>query len=116
VPARGGAVAFVALEVDRLLRPRRRGRIRRVEADGHNLEILSGLQRQDAERARQAVDHLRAEHRAVVVSEDEDHRPLAEVVAEPHGRAAFVAEDDVERHVLIEVLIEPDLAQRRRHL
>ena len=114
MPAFGGAGAPVALEVDGLLRRRRGRRVVRVEADGDDLEILARIQRHHAERARQAVDHLRAQHRAVVVREHHHHRLAAEVVAETHGRARLVAERRVERHALVDVLIEADLAQRLR--
>ena len=44
-----------------------------------------------------------------------ESRPPAEVVAERHGVAGLVIERGIERDVCVEVLIEPDLAQRRRH-
>ena len=63
---------------------------------------------QHAERADQAVEHLRAEHRALVIHEREHHRPLAEVLAEPHLAAGFVGERQIERHLLIQMLIDAD--------
>ena len=115
MPARAGARLLVALEVDRLLRGRGCGRIARVEADGDDLEVLARVERQHAERARQAVDDLRAQHRTVVVGEHHHHRPLAEVVGEPDGAPGLVAEGGVERDVLIDVLIEANPLQRLRH-
>src|SRR5207248_6704243 len=81
-----------------------------------DLEVRARLQREHAERARQPADHLRAQHRAVVVGEDEHDRPLAEVVAELDGGAAFVAEFDIERNSLVEPLFKSDLSQRGRYL
>ena len=53
------------------------------------------------ERADQPVQHLRAQHRALVIHEREDHRALAEVLAEPHVAAGLVLEHQVERHLLV---------------
>ena len=67
-------------------------------------------------RARQAVQHLRAEHRALVVHERQDDRPLAEELAEPHVTSRFVLERQIERQLRVELLIEPDLGQQLRQL
>ena len=71
MPGRRRRPAGVALEVRRLLRRGRCGRVARVEADGDDLEVASRFEREDAERAREAVEHLGAEHRAAVVGEDQ---------------------------------------------
>ena len=61
-----------------------------------------------------AVEHLRAQHRALVVREGEHHRARAEELAELHVLAVFVAEHQVERQLLPDLLIDPDLAERAR--
>ena len=87
-----GAGAVVPLQVGRLLRRRQLRRLLRIEAHGDDVELLADAELQHAQRARQAVQHLRAEHRALVVHERQDHRPLAEELAEPHVTAGFVLE------------------------
>ena len=95
MPRAGGAGFLVALQVARLLLRGARGRIRRIEADGDDLEIAAGLQREHIQRARQAADHERAEHRAAVVREDEHDGASAEIIGKLHRRASLVAEEDV---------------------
>ena len=114
VPRRRGARLFVARDVTGFLRRGGRRRVARIEADGDDLEILAGLEREHVERAREPVDDERAEHRAVVVREHQHDRPRPEVVAERHGTAGFVPEGGVERDLQVQVLVEADLAQRRR--
>ena len=54
----------------------------RVDADRDDVELLADVEVQHLQRAGDAVEHLRAEHRALVIDQREQHRPLAEVVAE----------------------------------
>jgi hypothetical protein len=92
------------------------GRVARVDADGDDLEVGAGLQGQNVQRTRQAVDRQRAQHRAVVVREHQHHRPLAKIVAEAHRAPGLVAQRRVERQPFVEVLVESDLTQRLRQL
>ena len=50
------------------------------------------------------------------VDEREHDRACAEVVADLHRAAVLVGELDVERQHLVQVLIEPDIAELGRHL
>src|SRR5439155_7034512 len=115
MPSPHGACTLVALEVARLLRPRRCRRVPRIEADGDDLEVFSRLERGDAQRAREPVEDERAEHRTVVIREREHDGPRAEVLAKPHHAAVLICKYRIERYRLIQVLIETDLAQRRGH-
>ena len=99
------------LDVVRLLLECQRRRLARIDADADDLEIFAGIFRQHAERRRQAAEALQAQHRAAVVDERQHDGPLAEVVANLHRAAVLVRELDVERQHLIQVLIEPDVAQ-----
>src|SRR5439155_14919762 len=109
VPASRGAGPLVAVEIRRLLRGSKRRLLPWIEADDDHVEIAAWVERQELECARQAVEHLRAQHRAVVVDERKDDRPRAEIVAETHGAAVFLGEQDVKWHLPIEILIEADL-------
>ena len=83
----------------------------RVEAHHDDVELAAGLEVHHRERADQPVEHLRAEHRALVVRERDHDRPLAEVVAEPHLLAGLVDERQIQRQLPIEVLIDVNLAE-----
>ena len=100
VPALLGARTPVLVHVDGLLGRRHHRRLARVEADGHDVEVGADGLVEHLHAAHQAVEDLRAQHRALVVHERHDHRPLAEVVAEPHGRPVLVLERGIERQRL----------------
>ncbi len=121
VPSFSGAVAAVPPHVVRLLRAGELRRIARIEAHRDDVEVLPDRKVQRAQRARQPVEHLGAEHRALEVVQRQDHRPAAEVVAELHGAAGLVLERQVQRNLRVQLLIEADFLQqlghprRRRH-
>ena len=112
MPGGVGAGSLVALQIRRLLGGRERGALTRVEAYGDDLEIRAGLEGQDVERGGERVQHLRAEHRTVVVHERHDHGSPPEVIAKTNRPTAFVDERHIERELPGDVLIKPDLAQR----
>ena len=116
VPACGGLGMAVALDVHRLLF---RGELRAlggIDADSDDVEVLAGAELDHLERADEAIQLLRAEHGAGVIDDGENDRALGEVVAELDGGSGFVAEDLVERKLLVEALVDVDLAQDWRRL
>src|SRR5262245_19178849 len=114
VPARLGPGSLVAPQVGRLLGGGQLRRLLRLEAHRDDLELLAHVEAQHRERAGEAVERERAQHRALVVHQRQHHRPLAEVVAEPHAAAGLVLQRDVERDLVRQLLLERDLVQRRR--
>ena len=101
----------------RFLRRRGRRRVARIEADGDDLEIRAGHRAtaRSSALARPLID-LRAQHRAVVIGEHHHDRAACRssrraAPSRPPRRGTV----RVERHALVDVLIEADLAQRRRH-
>jgi hypothetical protein len=86
----------------------------RVEAHGDDVELLPRFEVHDPERSDEPIEHLRAEHRAFVVHERQNDRPPAEVLAEPDRLAGFVGELQIERDLMIQALIDPDLAEQPR--
>ena len=97
------------------LRSRRHRFVARIEADEDHVEVLARGEREHLRRARDAVHHLRAEHRAAVIDERQDDRPLAaEVVRERHVAAVFILELRVERQRRVEVLLERDVLELRQ--
>jgi hypothetical protein len=87
---------------------------RGVEAHRQDLELLARHERQHLERARQAVQAERAQHRAVVVDEAQHDGLLAEVVGELHAAAGLVGEAEIERDAPAEPLVEADLRKHAR--
>ena len=93
-------------DVRRFLFRRLFGSFAGIEADDHHVEILARLQRKHAERANQIVELLRAEHRALVIYQGQDHGTLAiEILAQRHVLAVIVFEYGVERQRLTEPLL-----------
>ena len=115
VPAAFAARAGVAIEIRRLLGGRHHRGLARIEADGHHVEVGADGLVEHADPAHQAVQDLVTEHRAFVVDERHHDRARAEVVAELHRGALFVAEHGVERQGGVELLLEAHVLQRRRH-
>ena len=86
----------------------------RVETDSHHVKLVSDLKRQHAKRSHHAVEHLRAEHRAVVVDKREHDRLVTEVLAQLYRLSAFVMKDEIEGELLVELLVDTHVAQRCR--
>ncbi len=107
--AGGRAGTAVALEGGGLPRGGLGGRLPRVDADHDYPELLARVERDAAQTLGQAVQHDAAELGALVVGEHEHDGGPAEVVAEPDRRAGLVPEPELERHPLVQALIEPDL-------
>jgi hypothetical protein len=77
----------------------------------------AGIELDDAERREQAVQHLGAQHRALVIGRDEDHRPaFVQQVAHLHRPPGVVRERHVERHLGVEVALDVDALQDLRRL
>ena len=114
MPAQSRARPPVFLQVGFLLGRRVGGAIPRVEAHRDDLELLPGVEGDDGECREEAVEDLGAEHRAVVVGEDENHRPSSEELSEPDRPSELVEEEGVERQTLSQALLDADLPQDRR--
>ena len=114
MPAVGRVAHRPVIQVRALLRVRGLGRVARVEADQDDVELLAGRERQHLERRRDAVQHLRAQHRALVVHERQHDRPLPEVIAERHVAARLVLEPHVERQSIAQPLFERHVLELRR--
>jgi hypothetical protein len=112
VPSRGCVGPVVAVHVGLLLLCGQGRSFLRVDADRDDVELASGVEGQDPERADGAVEDLRTEHRTLVVAEHQDDRTLPEVLAEPHIAAGFVFEDEIERDLLVQPLVDADLFQQ----
>ena len=90
-------------------------RLSRIEADQHDLEVATGVERRHPHRARDGVQHLRAEHGAIVINERQDHGAfLIEEATEQDIFAVFVFACEVQRYLFAEMLVNADLGQYRR--
>src|SRR4029079_6959270 len=88
--ALASARPLVAREIVGLLRARQLRRIPRIETHGDDVELLADREIQRAERARQPVQDLGAQHRALEVVQGQDHRTVPEEVAELDRSAGLV--------------------------
>src|SRR5215207_9130159 len=70
--------AAVSLEIVRLFLRRQSRSLPGVEAHGDDVEFATRLEIHHAERGDEPVQHLRAEHRALVIHESKDHRTFSE--------------------------------------
>ncbi len=86
-----------------------------IEADENDIVVAAGIKREHAQDANDALFDLIAEHGAAIVDKSEDHRFLAEVIAEPDAAAGFVAEGEVQRHLPVKRRFETHVAQSGRH-
>ena len=114
VPALGGAGPAVAGDVGLLLRrpPSRVSRGSKLTVTTLNsLPTVNGMSRMACD---QPVEHQRAEHGAAVVGQHQDHRLLAEIIAQPHRLAGLIGERQVQGHLLVEPLVEAHVLQARR--
>ena len=59
------------------------------------------------------VQHHRAEHRALVIDQDEDDGPIAEQVPQPDGVTLLVVEDQVGGNHGPQFLIDADILENR---
>src|SRR6185369_8624466 len=102
------------VDVNIFLCGRQSARLAWIETHGHYVKLFSDLKRQHAKRGHHAVEHLRAEHWAIVVDEREHHGFPAEILPELYCLSVFIAKDEIERQLLIEFLIDAHVAQRCR--
>jgi hypothetical protein len=104
-----GARPLVAFEVGLLLARRQHRRLARIEAHGHDIEFLADRLVDHAQRTLEAVEHLRAQHRAFVIHKRKDHGLPPEVIAQLHGLAVLILERQIQRQRLVQTLLERHL-------
>ena len=75
---------------------------------------LPGRKAHHLQRARQPVQLFRTQHRALVVDQRENRRPLAEIVAQLHLLAAIVSESQVQRQLRVQVLRNSHFVEQPR--
>ena len=109
----GRTLPLVSLQDSGFVRRRDRRRLAGIEADRHDLEVACGLERQHVQAADHRAQHTAAEHGAVVVNEGHHDGLDSEVLGEAHDPSPLIPELHVERHLMIQILVEADLAQRR---
>src|SRR5882762_2126418 len=90
-------------------------RLARIEADENNFVIAPRIEREHTQHADNALFDLIAKHRAAIVDEGQDHRPLSEILAELNAAAGFVTERKVQRHWPVEERFESHVLQSRWH-
>src|SRR5690348_5847518 len=87
-----------------------------VKADEDNFVIPTGIEGKHAKGADYSLLDLIAKHGATVVNERQDDGPLMEIIAELDSAARFVAECEIQRQPRIELRLETDVSEHRRHI
>ena len=114
MPARGGVGAAVATDVVLLLGGGHLGSFARIEAHGDYVEFIADIELYQAHGAGESGQSLAAQHGAVVINQVEDQGLVAEIVAQLHGLAGFVAEGEIGRDLRVEMLLDADVLEPRR--
>ena len=110
--ALGGARARVQSHVNPLLVGREARSFARVEAHRHHIELLADVERHNFQGGQQAIQHLCAKHRALVVNHRQNHGFVAEVFAQAHGLAGLIMKSQVERHLIVQPLIDTHVGKQ----
>src|SRR5258708_4621726 len=117
MPALGGAGPAIALDVSRLRGSGVFRLVARINAYSYNVEFPANVEADDAiHRASKTVQYLRAQHWALVVHQHQNNGLLPEVLLQLDGLAAFVIESKIQRDLLVQALIEPNLIENGRFL
>src|SRR5207244_12228469 len=86
-----------------------RRRCARVATNAYHFILIARPKRQHTKRLSHAIEHLRAEHRAIVIDEREDDRTFAKILPQFHLLAALVAKYKIERQLVVQFLVETDV-------
>src|SRR5688572_27180122 len=98
MPARRRSGAPVSSHIYCFLGGSQRGYFSGIKTDGNHLKLLTDIESQGLETAHQTVQHLSAEHRAVIVNQSQKHRLAAEVFSKLDRTSGFVSKPQLERH------------------
>src|SRR5438270_8849148 len=101
MPPFGGARPLVVLHGERLFLGRGFRRIFWIKAHGQNVELISSVEAEGAQRSFKSSQDFAAKHRTAVIHQTKNHRFLTEIVAKLNGLAAFVAKLQIEWKLLI---------------
>ncbi len=117
IPALLGDGAAIGVEV---IEPLLRGaldRVARIEADDDDPVLVTSGPGSFFISSERAVDHQRAEHRALVVGEHQQHGALAvEVLPDGDGAAVLIAEGNVARELGAVAILDVDPVELRRNI
>ena len=86
-------------------------RLFRIETNCHDFVLLAQVKGHLPKRSQHPVQNLIAEHRTRVIDERNHDRLAFEKLSEPHLATLLVFEDGVERHLLIQFLIDANLLE-----
>src|SRR5215831_7245402 len=83
-----------------------------IEADRDHVEVAADIEAHNpVERADQMVLNFRAQHRTLVINQRQDHRFRSEVLAKLYRLCALIGKDQIQRDLLVQPLLDPDLIQ-----
>src|SRR5208283_6074295 len=87
--------------------------VERVEAHRKNVKLVSYAELDFLQAVEQAILSHGAKHGTTEINQGEDHRLLAEVIAQPHRLASFIPKLQVKRNLFIQPLVDPYSLQER---
>src|SRR5712671_5802763 len=106
MPALGCTRASVASEISALLSGSQRGVLSRTDAHAQHVELLANAPLHVLQRLQQTVETESTEHRTFVVAEHKNQRLPREIIAQPDGFIFLVLKFQIQRKLLIELLLE----------
>ena len=112
MPAGRGVMPAIAPDISFFLGGGQRGSFARVNADIDHLELVADLPFDVLQAPDHAVQHKRAKHRAAIITQHEDGRLFAKIIAQPDELAAFIAKLQIKGNLRAELLIKTDFLQR----
>ena len=114
MPAVNSAGTAVKPGIHDLLRVGEHGFFRGINAEGDDVEILANTQRDFLQCVQRGVEHFGAKHRTLIVNERKDCRLILHELAQCDGCAMFVAKRNIERNLIVQLLIQPNILQHFR--
>src|ERR1700719_71927 len=112
MPTLGGTRPSIKSRVERLFRFSEHRPLGWIDAEGHNVELLADVHRNIAKAAHQAVENLRAKHRATVINQRQNHWFLAKVLTQLDRVAMLVLKRETWRNRIVQLLIDADIFQQ----
>src|ERR1051325_7515899 len=105
------ASAAVAFQIIALLGGSQRRCLARIDADVHDRELVTDAPFEVLKTLDHAVEHQSAEHRTLVITEDQDDWFFPKIISQMNRRAGLVAEGSVESNLRVELLLEADFGE-----
>ena len=112
MPAFSGACAAIALEISLFSCGGVLRLVARVDAHCYDIKFTANIELANSKHcAGKSVQYLRAQHGALVIHQHQNDRLLAKVLLQLDCLAVFIVESQIERDLLVQALIKPNLVK-----